>query len=946
MKSFFFIVTFLLTFLSLNAQDRKVIVRNTINDPAFFDDAFGVSFNLSITGAKTYSYRNQPSGTAPRIDAEVVNVPNNFSMSSFLNLDTCSFDGTRWSTTVSAANFHSEAYFYSGACGVNASVRPFYLEPPGPGDQTVFCPEQKIFLESGDEWQYSMDGGLNWYDFGKNPDSPITPNNFKSARLNVTFNEISDNYSYIGNIKIRGVHRNPPPFNILLGYTNILSFTIVNCSPQLDSPPTAINPTCSNYDNGSFTVTFDRELDDSVSEKMNLQVYKQIEGATTFDGYESKVLTKSDFTGSSYTWDPKNLPGGIYKLFWQTKSNNGGFDDIGTNPDAYDESNPFTLTSPPALSVNGSPSPVQCLGGNDGSIIVTPNGGTPGTPPTSPRYQYSIDNGTTWQEETLFDTLSKGDYTILIKDNNGCEASSTPITVGERFPTIPNVIPVLGTSPTLINGNNGRISISVSGGAGNYTNYAWTKDGNPFTPPSGSTNTNIINLYEGVYTIIVTDSNGCSSDIEIFTLTDPEPIDISINMTPDTVDCSDTKVNLIASATGGFLNSGSEYTYAWDDGTTGASLTNVGIGTYQVSVTDDGGNTQNKTFNVNGPNPITVTLVNKKELSCRDGNDAAIQLTIQGGTGDYVITWENTIDPNFSALGNELKNVGFGSYIYRVVDQNGCFATNSSQPIEFTNPPLFSIDLGEDPFFCEGQTVTISAAIQDPNASYSWTSDTGFTNTNPEINVDQQGTYTVTVTSGKGCIAQDSITVIENIKEINAEFLYASQVFTNEKFVVIDVTYPIPDQIQWVMPEEATIITQDQDLIELYFNIPGEYDISMISKLGDCQDTFTQKVLVLQKEITDDQNQDSQNQQSGNIKEFSVYPNPSDGKFFVKVALKEQKDISIKVFSLANNTILDQKKQSGKKQYEIPFTLQMPSGVYAVVLETPYGNHIRKVIMK
>ncbi|MBG6153957.1 hypothetical protein IWQ47_005293, partial [Aquimarina sp. EL_43] len=93
-------------------------------------------------------------------------------------------------------------------------------------------------------------------------------------------------------------------------------------------------------------------------------------------------------------------------------------------------------------------------------------------------------------------------------------------------------------------------------------------------------------------------------------------------------------------------------------------------------------------------------------------------------------------------------------------------------------------------------------------------------------------------------------------------------------------------------------------------------------------------------------NQDNQNQQSGNIKEFSVYPNPSDGKFFVKVALKEQKDISIKVFSLANNTILDQKKQSGKKQYEIPFTLQMPSGVYAVVLETPYGNHIRKVIMK
>ncbi|MBG6133204.1 hypothetical protein IWQ47_004612 [Aquimarina sp. EL_43] len=725
-------------------------------------------------------------------------------------------------------------------------------------------------------------------------------------------------------------------------------YEVLNCSPALDtniSPnPAPSNPTCSYNNDGSFTVIFDRELDDSVSEKMNLQVYKQIDGGTTFDGYESKVLTKSDFTGPSYTWNPKNLPGGIYKLFWQTKSNNGGFDDIGTNPDAYDESSPFTLTAPPVLSVSGTPSPVQCFGGNDGSITVTPNGGTPGT---SPLYEYSIDNGISWQEETLFDTLTKGDYTILIKDKNGCESSSAIITVDELFPTIPNVIGVPGsiTSPTLINGNNGHIAISVSSGSGNYTNYAWTKDGNPFTPPSGSTNTNIINLYEGVYTIIVTDSNGCSSDIETFTLTDPEPIQITINMTPNTVNCSDTKVNLIASAIGGFLNSGGDYSYLWDDGTSGASLTNVGIGTYQVTVTDDGGNTQNRTFNVNGPNPITVTLANKKELSCRDGNDAAIQLNIQGGTGDYVITWENIVDPNFSALGNELKNVGFGSYVYRVVDQNGCVVTNSSQPIEFTNPPLFSIDLGEDPFFCEGQTVNISATIQDPNASYNWTSDTGFTSTNPEINVDQQGTYTVSVTSGKGCIAQDSITVIENIKEINAEFLYASQVFTNEKFVIIDVTYPIPDQIQWIMPEQATIVMQDQDLIELYFNKPGEYDISMISKLGNCQDTFTQKVLVLQKEITDDQNQNSQNQQLGNIREFSVYPNPSGGKFFVKITLKEQKDISIKVFNLANNAILTHKKQSGKKQYEIPFTLQVPSGVYAVVLETPYGNTIRKVIV-
>ncbi|MBG6133796.1 hypothetical protein IWQ47_005288, partial [Aquimarina sp. EL_43] len=168
--------------------------------------------------------------------------------------------------------------------------------------------------------------------------------------------------------------------------TNTIVYDITTCSPKLDGPIIDIQPSCSNSinlndnDNGSFTVTFDRELDDTKQEKMNLQVYRQV--GSIFDGYESKVLTKSDFTGASYTWDPKNLPGGIYKLFWQTKSNNEGFDDINTVPDAYDESNPFTLTAPPTLSVSGTPSPVQCFGGNDGSITVTPNGGTPGTPPT------------------------------------------------------------------------------------------------------------------------------------------------------------------------------------------------------------------------------------------------------------------------------------------------------------------------------------------------------------------------------------------------------------------------------------------------------------------------------------------------------------------------------------------------------------------------------------
>ncbi|WP_254519241.1 T9SS type A sorting domain-containing protein [Aquimarina sp. Aq78] len=1262
---------------------------------------------------------------------------------------------TSWVGTNLMLNcFNNQTFSYVDDCNFRSSLGCYPSGPSGPSQlglyvqiSSVSIPPQvsqdpicyrenaEIDVRSTcdnlivDKWYYTLPGESEQYLSGHDGESV----------LNFNLSELTDTpRNYLGPpIRLRAEYKSYPN-------AEVRTVTFLNCSPELTSPPTIINPTCSDNNNGSFTVTFDRELDDTKQEKMNLQVYRQV--GSIFDGYESKVLTKSDFTIASYTWEPKNLPSGTYKLFWQTKSNNEGFDDISTVPDAYDQSNPFTLTAPPALSVSGTSSPVQCFGGNDGSITVLPNGGTP-------PYQYSIVGSNVEPVGTLFDGLTTGDYTILIKDKNSCEASSTSITVGERFPTIPDVIGLsaLINNPTLINGNNGRIVISVSAGSGSYTNYAWTRNGNPFTPPSGSTNTNIINLYEGVYTIVVTDSNGCSSEIETFTLTDPEPIDISINMTPNTVDCSDTKVNLIASATGGFLNSGGDYTYLWDDGTSGASLTNVGIGTYQVTVSDQGGNSLPKSFQVQGPNPIIATS-SVSNVGCKNGNDGAIQLTINGGTGQYTVNWTKLFDNTFNKSGANITDLTAGSYEYTITDQNNCTINNFGTPIEVTEPligmevfevtashidnivfggntgvleiniinnqgtplfnwlkngnpftsttgstdtklvnleagnysieiididgciatltqpivitqpdlleiqdttitnvsckdlddgkitvnvsggiqpytylwtkqsdPLFSrpddpsidglepgayivtitddsnveissgvynitqpdlleinsisttpvlcpedntgaidvsitggtppytilwedgqttqdiqnlsvgqynimvqdangcttdktipvinqdnqiqiqdasltnvstyqgddgriqlqlagglqpytinwirlsdntnignttvidnliadqyqvsitdantctiqktyqitqpdivdvtikplvcngecnaeieievnkgngnftyqwntgdttdkitglcagsytvtiqgfgnktlvrtyqvtdpqpvnINLGDDQFICLGQTASFSALINDPNASYQWTTQNGFSSNLPQITVDQAGEYTVTVTNGKGCTATSNVVLHQVDAQINAEFLYASQVFTNEKFVIIDVTYPIPDQILWVMPEQATVVTQNQDLIEIYFEKPGEYDIAMISKSGNCQEIFTQKIIVLEKENLDNQTEEELQEQLSSIKEFSIYPNPSDGKFFAKVTLKEQKDISIKVFSLANNTILDQKKQSGKKQYEIPFTLQVPSGVYALILETPYGNHIRKVIVK
>jgi len=53
-------------------------------------------------------------------------------------------------------------------------------------------------------------------------------------------------------------------------------------------------------------------------------------------------------------------------------------------------------------------------GANDGAIDVTVGSG-------NAPYEYSIDNGTTFQSSPLFENLGSGNYTILIKDNFACE---------------------------------------------------------------------------------------------------------------------------------------------------------------------------------------------------------------------------------------------------------------------------------------------------------------------------------------------------------------------------------------------------------------------------------------------------------------------------------------------------------------------------------------------
>jgi hypothetical protein len=105
--------------------------------------------------------------------------------------------------------------------------------------------------------------------------------------------------------------------------------------------------------------------------------------------------------------------------------------------------------------------------------------------------------------------LAPGEYSVTVTDAAGCtDAASFTITE-------PAVLDISEThiDVSIFGGNDGSIDLTVSGGTGPYT-YQWN---------DGSTDEDRTGLSAGVYTVMVTDANGCTATKTIV-ITEPDCI--------------------------------------------------------------------------------------------------------------------------------------------------------------------------------------------------------------------------------------------------------------------------------------------------------------------------------------------------------------------------------------------------------------------------------------
>ncbi len=393
------------------------------------------------------------------------------------------------------------------------------------------------------------------------------------------------------------------------------------------------------------------------------------------------------------------------------------------------------LIQPSAIVLNQSVTPSTC-GNNDGTVTVTTSGGT-GT------FNFSIDNGLTYQSSNVFNQLFAGNYTVTVQDANGC---TNTIAVAVNNLSAPSIQTVTQTDITCNGANNGTITLSANGGTGALS-YS-IDNGTSF-----QTSPVFQSLAPGNYNVVVQDGNGCTVTS---TATIAEPLAIQINVTATNTTCGNNNGTIDIQANGG---TGS-LTYSNDGGSNfqaSGLFGNVLAGTYQIVVTDGNGCTSTSQIIVtDAPSPV-IANTPLVQISCNGLSDGSITINALGGLAPLQFSIDNGTNSQATGLFNNLSP---GNYQILVTDANGCIATSSAilvQPLGITaNASTINANCGT----ADG-TITIAASggsgvLQfsiDNGASFQTASSFGFL---------VAGNYSVIIRDANGCTNTVTATVSNN----------------------------------------------------------------------------------------------------------------------------------------------------------------------------------------
>jgi large repetitive protein len=410
----------------------------------------------------------------------------------------------------------------------------------------------------------------------------------------------------------------------------------------------------------------------------------------------------------------------------------------------------LTIDEPPLLKITDTDTThvTGCFGDDSGEIVITATGGT-GT------IQYSVDNGSNFQNNGTFDNLTAGTYQVMIKDANDCE------TIGDSyFLTQPTKLIADNASSSDVEDcygdHTGSISMIAYGGTGTLE-YS-VDNGISYGPDYY-----VESLPAGTYYTKVRDAKGCVASFpEELIISQPEEL-VILSETPTDPSCyGQSNGQIEIKAQGGDGN----YQYSANGGGN-FYLTNVITGlsagpTYEIVVMDGKNcSTTGGTHILNNPPELQITDESHEDVSsCHGGENGSISITATGGTGQTYYSINGGID--YQTTGS-FTNLSAGNYQVMLKDDNACITVGSLIEIDQPAELIENRVNYENIKGCNGDEIgwiEIQASGGTAPLSYSIDGGTNFETNGGLFENLPAGTYNTKVKDAKGCLSAQSSTVV------------------------------------------------------------------------------------------------------------------------------------------------------------------------------------------
>jgi hypothetical protein len=573
------------------------------------------------------------------------------------------------------------------------------------------------------------------------------------------------------------------------------------------------------------------------------------------------------------------------------------------------------IDSPDELTVNIRHVEPRAFNFSDAFVHVEATGGT------AP-YRYAW-NGRSETAASL-NNVTHGIYSVTVTDANGC---TKKITDTVNNPPLLEVF-ISKTSSVSCNGrSDGSLSAYSKGGVGNHK-YVWYYiDGN--SARQVNTLKDAGNLPAGIYRVQVIDGNGIAVNSPDFELGEPDVLKALTSSSG--VSCQGTGNTWIeASVEGGTK----PYSYLWTSGHQTARVEDLPDDKYMILVTDARGCETKATAEIRTAPKITVETSAVQPACAADG---AITLNVNGGIAPYTFLWnDGSIDKNRS-------NLPAGNYSVTVTGVNKCSVRTD---IKLNKAEPVSLDIGnEKTVLCKGQQVEFNVTDIDNMANYKWFRNGTLFAETPVVSIHEEGFYTVEVVNSKGCRSEGSVDISVENSNIDADFTVATKAIRREITKLVNVSYPHPDRVEWIIPEDnpdISIIDKTDEYAEIIFKENGSYIIGLRSSTGECQ-AITYKTIDVYDRYDVPEYEPEQN---AFLKSFIAYPNPNNGQFTVKIELGEKADIRLRLVSITG-TIVDERELKGNDYYDIYYTLaNLQESIYILQLISSKANTSLKLIIE